>query len=100
MGWNTYHARNIHSLHRRYCSLRGLRSKNHVTCRCNGKTFLERIDLGDIVKQFTKFKATATEDVDIGTTVGQNLLGEIKNVIVLLRGIVPFKKLLSIVRPT
>ena len=50
-------------------------------------------------KQFAKLEAATTEDVDIGTAVGQDLLRKIKYVIILSQGITPFKKLVLIVRP-
>ena len=41
----------------------------------------ERIDVGDVVKQFAKLHATPAQNIDVGTTVRDDFFMEIEHVI-------------------
>ena len=58
----------------------------------------ERIDVGDVVKQFAKLHTTPAQDIDVGTTVRDNFFFRVENVIAFLFRRVPCHKRFPIFR--
>ena len=58
----------------------------------------ERIDVGDVVKQFAKLHTTPAENIDVGTTVRDNFFFKAENVIAFLFRRVPCHKRFPIFR--
>ena len=52
----------------------------------------ERIDVGDIVKQFAKLHTTPSEKINVGTTVREDFFFKIKNVIAIAHSLMPHHK--------
>ena len=58
----------------------------------------ERIDVGDVVKQFAKLQTTPAQNIDVGTTVRDNFFFKVENVIAFLFRRVPCHKRFPIFR--
>ena len=68
-----------------------------MTGRCDGERS-ERIDVGDVVKQFAKLHTTPVENIDVGTTVCDNFFFKVENVIAFLFCRVPCHRRFPIFR--
>ena len=59
-----------------------------MTGRSDGERS-ERIDVGDVVKQFAKLHATSAENIDVGMTIRDDFFFKVENVIAFLFHRVP-----------